>query len=258
MTHPLITGLFDLTGQLAVVTASGGKGCAEIVEVLDAAGARVVVADRDAVTAQRMAAAGERAIAEVANIEVESDVVALFERVAAQHGAPDILVNCGAMSLRKPFVRTTSEEWDASQSINLRANFLCMREALKLMVEAGKGGAIVNVSTVGAVHPTMSENAAYSSARAGVSMLGRNAAHDYAADGIRVNTVLAGSIPDKVTFYDTGETRPHVGPLTGPGRKPFGPGAPQDVSAAVLFLVAPSSRYITGIELPVEGGFLVT
>jgi 3-oxoacyl-[acyl-carrier protein] reductase len=259
MTHPLVANLFDLTGRLAVVTAHGGKGCIEIVEMLDAAGARVVVADRDAELAGQMAAGGERAVAEVADIEVEDQVIALFKRVGETYGAPDILVNCAAMSLRRPFLELTTEQWDASQSINLRANFLCMREALKLMVPAGKGGAIVNVNTIGAVHPVLHENAAYTTARAGVSMLGRNAALDFAADRIRVNGILAGSIPDKCTYYQaSSEDRELKGPFSKPERKPLGRGAPQDVAAAVLYLVSDASRYITGIEIPVEGGFFVS
>jgi NAD(P)-dependent dehydrogenase (short-subunit alcohol dehydrogenase family) len=258
MLGPRVAQLFDLTGRLAVVTASGGKGCVEIVEMLGAAGALVVVADRDAETAGRMAAADARAIPEVADIENEGAVVALFDRVLERHGVPDILVNCAGMSLRKPFTALTLEEWDAAHSINVRANFLCMREALRQMVTGGKGGAIVNINTIGAVHPTLHENAAYSSARAGVSMLGRNAALDYASARIRVNTILAGSIPDKVTFHGGKEDRPRSGPLADPTRKPLGGGEMQDLAAAVLYLVADSGRYVTGIELPVEGGFFVS
>lgn len=258
MPNSRITKLFDLSHKLAVVTASGGKGCLEIVEMLDAAGAQVVVADRDRAIAEAMAAGGTRALAEVADIEQEQAVVALFDRIGTCHGIPDILVNCAGMSLRKPFTELTLADWDASHSINLRANFLCMREALKLMTPAGKGGAIVNISTIGAVHPTLHENAAYSSARAGVSMLGRNAALDFAADRIRVNTILAGSVPDKVAFHGGKEDRPRLGPFANPSRKPLGTGTAQDIASAVLFLVAESGRYITGMELPVDGGFFVS
>ena len=122
---------------------------------------------------------------------------------------------------------------------------------------------IVNVTTIGALHPVMHGNEAYGAARLGVSALSRNTALDYAKDGVLVNTVLAGAIADKVSVHPTTVAaekagRKPSGPIQGPGRMPLGMGDMTDVAAAVLYLVSPAGRYMTGQSLVLDGGFSVT
>jgi NAD(P)-dependent dehydrogenase (short-subunit alcohol dehydrogenase family) len=167
------------------------------------------------------------------------------------------------MVANQPLVETTVRQWDDVQSLNLRANFLCMREGVKQMLAAGRGGRIVNVTTIGAHHPVMNGNAAYGAARLGVSALSRNTALDYARDGILVNTVLAGAVADKVITHPTtlaarAAGREQSGPIMGPGRLPLGSGDMTDVAAAVLYLVSPAGRYMTGQSMVLDGGFLVS
>jgi NAD(P)-dependent dehydrogenase (short-subunit alcohol dehydrogenase family) len=259
--------LFSVKGQVALLTDVGGGGSREVAQLLAAAGAQVFIADRDLSIAQatlaKVTEAGGRGTALQADIEDEASVIALFDKVVSAAGRLDILVNCAGMVANQPLVETTTQIWDDVQSLNLRANFLCMREGVKRMLAAGRGGRIVNITTIGARHPVMHGNQAYGAARQGVSALSRNTALDYAKDGILVNTILAGKILDKVaTHPSTIEAlkagRQLSGPIHAPGRTPLGTGEMTDVAAAVLYLVSPAGRYITGHELALDGGFFVS
>lgn len=262
-----VASLFTLKDKVAVLTDAGGGGSKEVAQLLASAGARVFIADRDLAPAQATAAvivkAGGRAQAMAADIEREAAVIALFQAVKRAAGGVDVLVNCAGMVANQPLTETTAQIWDDMQSINLRANFLCMREAVKLMLAQGRGGRIVNVTTIGAVHPVMNGNEAYGSARQGVSALTRDTALDYAAQGILANTVLVGAVPGKVathpaTLAAAAAGRKMSGPFMGQGRNPLGLGSMVDVAAAVLYLVSPAGRYMTGQQLVLDGGFLVS
>jgi NAD(P)-dependent dehydrogenase (short-subunit alcohol dehydrogenase family) len=262
-----LRALFSLEGKLALVTGIGGMGSAEVVNLLAEAGAHVVIAEATDEIAGRLAreAASEcgRITPELVDVEDEASVIGLFGRLASRHGVPDMVVNCGGLLVREVLADMTVAQWDAAQSANLRANFLCMREAVRVMAPSGRGGSIVNVTTIGAAHPVQNGNGAYGAARAGVTLLGKSTALDYARDRIRVNTILAGPILDKVPYHESAAAavragRVSTGPLTQPGRKPFGQGHMQDIAAAVLYLVAESGRYVTGQELVVDGGWQIS
>jgi NAD(P)-dependent dehydrogenase (short-subunit alcohol dehydrogenase family) len=259
--------LFNLKDKVAVLTDVGGGGSKEVAQFLAAAGASVVIADRVYAPAKALAAditaKGGKAVAFDSDIENEQAVIALFRDVAKASGRLDILVNCAGMVANQPLLETTVQQWDDVHSLNLRANFLCMREGVRQMVAFGHGGRIVNITTIGANHAVMNGNEAYGAARLGVTALGRNTALDYVKDGILVNTVMAGAILGKVATHPTTIARekaghPISGPIQGPGRMPLGYGDMTDVAAAVLYLVSPASRYVTGHALAVDGGFFIT
>jgi NAD(P)-dependent dehydrogenase (short-subunit alcohol dehydrogenase family) len=249
------------------VTDSGCNSSAEIAQLLADAGAIVVVADRDPAHCQsivgQIKASGGEAAAIATDVEDESSVAQLFERVRTTWNGFDIVVNCTAMTNNGPLTEFTSAAWDALMSVDLRSVFFCMREAIRHMVEVGSGGRIVNITTMGAVHPVLNGNGAYSAARAGVTGLTRSAALDYARDGILLNCVLPGAVPGKVRFHPDTNARIQAGRLTGPGtdverRRPLGWGNAQDIAAAVLYLVGPSGGYMTGQSIILDGGFLVS
>jgi len=259
--------LFGIDGKIAVVTDSGGNSSADIAPVLAAAGAKVVIADSDPQRmrpiVERVRAAGGSIESIATDVERESSVVALFEQVAKSLGSPGIAVNCAAMTNSAPLTEFTEAQWDEVLSIDLKSVFFCMREAIRHMKSAGRGGRIVNITTMGSLHPVLHGNGAYGAARAGVNGLVRSAALDYAKDNILINNVMPGAVQNKVRFHPDTVARMQRGEMTGPGtdagrRRPLGWGRPEDIAAAVLYLVGPSGGYITGHGIVLDGGFLLS
>lgn len=262
-----VGALFDLAGRLAVITNVGGGGSREIAGLLASAGAHVVLADREIAGAQALAA-GIRAdggVAAALDIDIESEISVAegFTALAEAAGRFDLLINCAGMSGHTPLLDTTTALYDDLQSLNLRANFLCMREGVRHMVQAGRGGRILNVTTIGGRHPVLNGNGVYGAARVGVRALGDSIALDHAADGILVNTLMVGAVADRTLTHpkvaaELQAGRQLTGPMAGPNRALLGRGEMIDVASAVLFLVSPASRYVTGQALAVDGGFFLS
>lgn len=152
--------------------------------------------------------------------------------------------------------------YDELQSINQRSTFMLMREGVKAMVNAGHGGRIINVTTMGTLHPVLNGNAAYGATRASVTAMTRAVALDHAKDGILANLVLPGAIPSKTRFHPDLQDRltkgeAMTGPAMEPSRLPLGYGEGSDIGAAALYLAGPSGRYMTGQAITLDGGFLI-
>jgi NAD(P)-dependent dehydrogenase (short-subunit alcohol dehydrogenase family) len=253
-----LTRLLDLGGKVAIVTGAASGMGGETARYFAAAGASVVVADRDSPRAEGVAAelraAGAQALAVTVDIADEASVIALMEGTVAAFGAVDILVNNAAIQDRAMLADTTAEFWDRVQSVNLRGPFLCLREAAKIMRAGGRGGAIVNVASTSAVHPVMTGLGAYAASKAGVVALTRNGAFELASAGIRVNAVLPGGVMTEGGANSRGTTPegraielPMIGRI----------GQPEDIAALILFLAGPAAGYITGQTFVADGGFLI-
>jgi NAD(P)-dependent dehydrogenase (short-subunit alcohol dehydrogenase family) len=260
--HAALAALFGLAGKVAVVTNNGGSGYSEVIALLAQAGATVVSLDSTSANFDRAMTLEDMAGRPVSHIRCDisnaAEVRAAFAAVVGKHRRLDVLANCGGLYANSPLGELSDAQWDAMIALGLTANMLCMREAIRQMKAAGNGGAIVNVTTVGAVNPAGRGHSGYAAARAGVTMLGRTAALDYAADRIRVNTVLSGVIMGHVQLDESVRARLGGGGGPDPKRLPFGLGRMSDLAAAVLYLAAPSGKWITGQDFAVDGGFLVT
>lgn len=259
--------LFGIEGKIAVVTDCGGLASKEVGPLLAEAGATVIVADRDIASStaivEQIKAAGGQGEAIATDVEKEADVVALFQKVRAKHGACDILVNCAGLNANQPLTETTAAIWDEVMSVNLRSTFFCMREAVKVMLEAKRGGRIVSITTIGSERPVLHGNSAYGPSRGGVTNLTQNVAYDYAKDGILANLVLPGAVIGKTRFHESSLAAMQAGyKLSGsgtdPNHLPLGMMKdPMDIAAAVLYLVGPSGSYITGSAITLDGGFFI-
>ena len=247
-----IAGLLDLTGEVAIVTGAASGMGRETARYFAAAGATVVCADWNGPGAEAIAAElGGKSIPVKVDVSDEASVIAMMDRVKTAFGRLDILVNNAALQNRALLTETSVEYWDRIQAVNLRGPFLCLREAAKLMQA---GGAVVNISSTGAIHPMMPGLAAYGASKGGVSQLTRNAALELAPAGIRVNAVLPGGVMTEGGAAATG-TVPSGRAVTLP---PLGRiGMPGDIAAVVLFLVSPAAGYITGQSFVADGGWLL-
>ncbi len=253
--------LFGLDGQVAIVTgAAEGMGAA-IARHLAGAGAKVALADINLALAEQTAAdiraEGGDARAYAVDMAQEASVVEVMARVRADFGGLTILVNNAGVQDREFLENTSVELWDRIHGINLRGPFLALREAAKVMRVDGAKGRIVNIASHSARHPILPGILAYAAAKTGVLGLTRNAALELVKDGITVNAVLPGNTTTAGQYRAPG---PPIAPeviatLTPPlGRT----GTPDDIAAAVLYLVTPASAWVTGQSLVVDGGHLMS
>jgi NAD(P)-dependent dehydrogenase (short-subunit alcohol dehydrogenase family) len=252
-----ISALLNLSGKVAIVTGAASGMGRETARYFAAAGASVVAADWNAPGAEVIAAelseTGVKALAITVDVSDEASVIRMMDLVKAEFGRLDILVNNAALQNRAMLADTSVEYWDRMQAVNLRGPFLCLREGAKLMQLNG-GGAIINISSVGSIHPVMQGLAAYGASKGGLSQLTRNAALELAAAGIRVNAVLPGGVMTEGGAAATGTIPSGRGIQLPPlGRI----GQPGDIAALVLFLAGPAASYITGQSFIADGGFLL-
>lgn len=263
--------MFDLTGQLAVVTgAASGLGLA-ISEALLDAGATVVMADRDAARLARETGrlrakyaptgsgnAQERVHDHVADMSREADIVTLFRETCARLGVPDIVfANAGISAGRGPIVEAgqlqhvQAGDWQRVLDINLTGVMLTLREAASAMKQRGCGSIIVTASIAGLRAEALS-GYAYVASKAAVINLVRQAAVELAPHGVRVNAIAPGPFATEINGgrlklpESTERMRTYI---------PMGRiAAPDEIKGVALLLASAASSYITGAVVPVDGG----
>jgi 3-oxoacyl-[acyl-carrier protein] reductase len=246
-----------LAGETAVVTgAARGIGRA-IAERMAADGAAVVVADVDAdggtETADRIEDDGGEAVFVETDVTDPDAVAALLEATANRFGGPDVLVNnAGGSFDDDTLTRLSLEEWRRVLDVNLTGAFLCSREAVPRMVDAG-GGRLVHVASVNARHGI--GLTAYSAAKNGIVAMSRVVATQYGRHGVRSNVLSPGTIitdasSPKLTESGHGDVREEWLDQYPLGRF----GRPAEVAEAALFLGSERSSFATGTELVLDGG----
>lgn len=259
--HPELK-LYGLWGKVAIVTGAAQGIGAATARLFASVGAKVVIADLKLETARQVAdeIGGDRAMAVQTDVSDERSVIALFAKAREAFGALDVVVNNAAYRPKSPFLTMTVEQWEVMHSVIARGTFLCCREAIGMMKEQGRGGAIVNISSVSAAHPTILNNVHYDAAKAGVEGTTRALAYEFAADGIRVNAIRPGATASEGSVAMRASGLVSVGPLASTDRIPLEhrPATPAEVARAILFLASPAAGFITGQALAVDGGFLVS
>ncbi len=233
--------------RVAVVTGAGTGIGRAIAERFGAEGARVVVADIDAASAQRVAEGIPGASAAAVDVTDRESVRALLGRMDV-----DVLVNNAGGSTDAAFEELSEQEWDRDVDLCLKGTFLCTQAVLPAM-RRRRAGAIVNIASVnGLAH---FGNEAYSAAKAGILALTRSVAVRYGPDGVRCNAVAPGTV--RTASWDD-RVRDDPGRLDRVAAwYPLGRvGAPGDIASAVLFLASGEAAWITGVTLPVDGGLM--
>jgi A-factor type gamma-butyrolactone 1'-reductase (1S-forming) len=248
-----------LDGRAAlIVGASRGIGAATAL-AFGAEGARLVLAARDLhaleVLATRLRNAGSEVVVVQTDVTEPGTIAAAVERCLKQYGRLDVAVNNAAVSnVHVEFHEQTDEMFDRVISTNLRSVFIGMKFQIRAMLATG-GGSIINTASVGSIvaFPKM---AAYVASKHGVLGLTKSAALEYADRGIRVNAVAPGAVLTEMLLAGTASTEAGKQRIIGatPMRRIA---APDEVAAAIVWLASTESSYVTGIALPVDGGYLL-
>ena len=243
-----------MSAPVSLVTgAADGIGWATA-RAFAAAGYRVVLADL------RAEAAGERArklgadhLGFGCNVADEGDVVRLADAIGQACGRLDAVVNnAGIGSPHIPTTEQTLEQFERVLHVHLSGTFLVSRETFKLM--AGRGGAIVNISSIAGLGGLPRRNA-YGAAKAGIASMTRALACEWAGSGVRVNAVAPGYVETALVRKLADEGSVDEDRLR--RRIPMARlGAPEEIASVILFLCSPASSYVTGTVLSVDGGWM--
>lgn len=271
MDKSTLLNMYDFTGQVVVVTGGAGVLCAAMCRLLAASGAKVAVLDLRLESAQALAdeihAEGGEALGVACNVLDKASIEAAAEQVRQVYGHVDILIN-GAGG-NKPQATTNPQQAffdlpaDAVRwvfDLNLMGTILPSQVFGRMMAEQKKGN-ILNISSMNAFRP-LTRIPAYSAAKAGVSnftqWLAVHMAQEYSAD-IRVNAIAPGFfLTDQNRFLLTDK---ESGELTSRGKTIIAHtpmnrfGTPEDLLGAVLWLLSPASAFVTGVVIPIDGGF---
>ena len=257
-----LQALFGLDGTVAVVTGGAGLYGRHIAEALAVSGAHVVLAARNAdacaETANALTARGLAASARALDIADEASVRALRDEVLDRFGRVDVLVNNAVARAGSDIDRTSAADWEATSRVNSLGLFLMTREFGRAMVER-RTGSMVNIASIyGMVGPDfaiygqsgMTSPAFYAYDKGGMINFTRYAASYYAPHGVRVNCLSPGGLAtddQPAEFVANYSAKAPLGRLAGA----------EDIKGAVVFLASSASGYVTGVNLPVDGGWTI-
>jgi len=248
--------LFDLTGKKAIVTGAG-RGIGKAVGLgLANAGADIGLVSRSQselnAVAERVKACGRQAVVAASDLTTTSDIVPLVSRLAKDLGSIDILVNNAGVNIPQDSVDVTEAAWDTVMAINLKAAFFMAQAVGKVMIDQGRGGRIINItSQTGSV--ALIKRAAYCASKAGLNLVTKVLAMEWGPHEILVNSVAP-------TFVETEMTK---GMLADPQFREYALAknvlkrfaTTDDVTGAVIYLASPAANLVTGHVLMVDAGW---
>jgi NAD(P)-dependent dehydrogenase (short-subunit alcohol dehydrogenase family) len=249
-------GLFSLDQEVAVVIGGGGVLAGAMAEGLADAGAKVAIVGRTQENADKRAEAiqarGHEAIGIRCDTTSKAELQATLDTVIERFGRVDILMNAAGVNSATPFFDISEEEWHRILDIDLKGVFLACQVFGKAMVDAGRGGSIINITSISS-GPPLSKVFTYGVSKAGVNQITQFLARELAPHHIRVNAILPG-------FFPAEQNRKVLTPervasiLNHTPMNRFGE-ASELVGAAVYLASRKASGFVTGAILKVDGGF---
>jgi 2-dehydro-3-deoxy-D-gluconate 5-dehydrogenase len=244
---------FDLTGKVAIVTGGNGGIGYGIARGLAQVGAHIVIAarrrEKNAQAVAALQETGVKALSVTTNVQDEASVQAMAQASVEAFGGIDILVNNAGINIRKAPQDYTLAEWQEVLNTNLTGVFLCSRAVYPHMTAAG-GGKIINIGSMTSIFGS-NVSPAYGATKGGVVQFTKSLALFWAKDNIQVNALLPGWIHTDLTATASSERYNFIKARIPHGRW----GEPDELAGAAVFLASPASDYITGIALPVDGGY---
>jgi glucose 1-dehydrogenase len=243
----------ELEGKVALITGAGSGIGQSIAQAMADAGAAVCINwfGEHGEAAERHAARLPRALAFQADVADPAQVADMVTTTLERFGGLDVLVNNAAVNRSAPLLEMPTEDWDAVLHVNLRGAFCCLQAAARAMRDSGRGGAIINISSI---HEDLAfpNFTPYVVAKGGLRMLMRNAALELADHGVRVNNIAPGAIltplnsetaadPDKLALLKRVIPQKRMG-------------TPEEVAAVAVFLASDRASYVTGSTYTVDGG----
>lgn len=263
-----ITNLLNLTGKTAIVTGAVGIGYG-ISYRLAEAGCNVIVASKNEneadESAERIKSKGFKATGLLTDVSDEQSVKNMIDKTIELYGSIDILVNNAGIYPSIPVSQMGTEDFDKVISVNLRGVFLCTKYASSKMIEKGNGGRIINITSIDALHPSSVGLAHYDASKHGVWGFTKNVALELAPHKIWVNAVAPGgiltegvkklqSLHPETAGMDQEKIMAQFLEKIPMGRL----GEPDDIGKVVLFLASDMASYMTGSQIVVDGGVLLS
>ncbi len=254
MPDQTLESIFNLAGQVAIITG-GSRGIGRgIAETFGAAGARLALVARDparlAETADQLRGKGYEVLDCPADVAVEAHVNAIVQRVVEQFGQVDILVNNAGILQAGPIGSFTAADWERMIATNLTSVFYFCR-AVAPLLSAQRSGRIINIASITGQTGGVSGGVHYSASKGGLLALTKTLARDLAPDNVTVNAICPGQIETDILTL-TPEARKRLEEMIPLGRI----GRPEDIAHAALFLASAAASYITGAAIDVNGGLL--
>ncbi|MDQ6423407.1 SDR family oxidoreductase [Paenibacillus sp. LHD-117] len=242
-----------LQGKVAIITgAANGMGAAEA-KIFAKEGAKVVATDLNESKLNEIVdeikAAGGVAVAIKQNVTSEEEWKAVVDQTVALYGKVDVLVNNAGIASVKTIENIEMSEWNAVMDVNLNGCVLGMKYCIPEMKKAG-GGSVINISSIGGI-VGMAGSSPYTAAKGALRALSKSAAVEYGKDKIRVNSVHPGIIVTPMTAPSMETAMPYYQAYT---QLPY-MGEPEDVAYGVVFLASDESKFMTGSELVIDGGW---
>ena len=258
-----------LKGKVAMVVGAGsigpgwGNGKATAV-TFAREGAQLFCVDRNAAAAEEtvkiIAGEGGKATAFTADVSKAAEVEAMVAACMKAYGRIDVLDNNVGIAEVGSVVDVPEAEWDRVFAVNLKSAYLSMKHVIPIMVKQG-GGSIINISSIASIRHIGISYVSYNASKAAMNQMTRSTAVEFAAKHVRVNAILPGLMKTPMVEHSAGLAQSYAGGdvqamwRARDAQVPMGHmGEAWDVANAALFLASDESRYVTGIELVVDGG----
>jgi len=261
--HPPLGELINLKNRRALITGgAGGIGLAAAQRLAEA-GAVVTIIDNNQAKGETavktLQEEGLQAFFISCDVSRQEEAVAAVKRACELMGGLDILVNNAGIFPVTPLNEITGGDLEHIAAVNLLGPFYFIREAVRLMIEQKQGGVIINVASVGALHPVRPQMSAYDASKGAIISMTRSLAKELAPDNIRVNAIAPGGIFTEGALAGPAAQNTRAALKETLVRIPLGRmGTADEVARVILFLASDLSTYMTGSLITVDGGFLVS